>query len=318
MSRNGSGTYSVVNTFVAGGTITAAAHNQNWSDAASEITNSVAADGQTTMTGPLKASSGSVGAPSQTFASDLDTGRYRKSSNTMADVCAGAEVVEYSATGISVTGSANATTVKQGGFALIPVGFGPSPWSGLSAPSGWVLTGQTLSRATYAALWAFAETEIAGGNTFYGVGDGSTTFTIASMGGRVPAGKESSATRLTASFFGGNSTVLGATGGLESQTLALAQLPTGITSSGTNHISVGAEGSLTWLVGQSVSIFDFSDNVGSGVRAPGDTAEMANVNSSSRLGGNNSIAVTSNNTSGSAHNNTQPTIITNYIIFAGV
>jgi hypothetical protein len=60
MARNGSGTYTKVNTFVASATITAAGHNANWDDIASEITNSVAADGQTTMTGALKAASGTV------------------------------------------------------------------------------------------------------------------------------------------------------------------------------------------------------------------------------------------------------------------
>jgi hypothetical protein len=55
MARNGSGTYSVPNTFVAGETITASGENQNFSDIGAEITNSVAADGQTSMTGPLKA-----------------------------------------------------------------------------------------------------------------------------------------------------------------------------------------------------------------------------------------------------------------------
>ena len=61
MSRNGSGVYTKVNTFVSGNPVTAAGHNQNWDDLATEMTNSVAADGQTSMTGPFKASTGSVG-----------------------------------------------------------------------------------------------------------------------------------------------------------------------------------------------------------------------------------------------------------------
>lgn len=83
MARNGSGTYTKVNTFTAGTPITAASHNQNWDDVAAEITNSVAADGQTSMTGPLKASSGTAAAPSHTFASDVDTGIFRRASNEL-------------------------------------------------------------------------------------------------------------------------------------------------------------------------------------------------------------------------------------------
>lgn len=83
MARNGSGNYTKVNTFTAGTPITAASHNQNWDDVAAEITNSVAADGQTTMTGPLKAASGTAAAPSLSFGSDPDTGAYRRGSNEL-------------------------------------------------------------------------------------------------------------------------------------------------------------------------------------------------------------------------------------------
>lgn len=135
--------------------------------------------------------------------------------------------------------------------------------------------------------------------------------------GRVEARVDGAAGRLTSGANGfATDAVLGASSGHESHTLALAQLPTGITSGGVNHISVGAEGSLTWMVAQSVQIFDFQDLSGEGVRAPGNTAEMANANSSARLGGDNAIVVTSNNTSGGAHKNVQPTIIVKKIIRA--
>src|SRR6185437_52892 len=76
------------------------------------------------------------------------------------------------------------------------------PYTGLTAPALTVLPyGQTLSRTTYADLWAFAQTEIAAGSAFYTNGDGTTTFGIGDMRGRVPAGKDDmggiSAGRLT-------------------------------------------------------------------------------------------------------------------------
>jgi len=83
MARNGSGTYTVPNTFVAGTAITASDHNENWSDLASEMTNSIAADGQTPFTGPAKFSSGSAALPGAAFSSDADTGMYRKAANQL-------------------------------------------------------------------------------------------------------------------------------------------------------------------------------------------------------------------------------------------
>lgn len=304
MSRNGSGSYSVPNTFVAGQTITAASHNQNWTDMASEMTNSVAADGQTSMTGPLKATTGSVGAPSITFASDTDTGRYRKSANTMADVVGGAEVVEISSSGVSVTGAVsasgaiNASSIKQAGFVLLPVGL-ILPYAGFAEPSGYLFCyGQAVSRTTYAALFAII------GET-YGAGDGSTTFNVPDIRGRVIAGRDdmggSAASRLTATYFGGVATIRGAVGGSESHTLTTPQIPSHshtATDSGHSHSFTAVQQSGSGLVS-------------------GGTGSPINPTVSTTGSGTANITV-GNTGGGGAHNNVQPTIITNYIIFAGV
>jgi Microcystin-dependent protein len=319
LARNGSGVFTKINTFVSGNSITAAGHNQNFDDVATEITNSVAADGQTTMTGPLKAASGTANAPGITFASDPDSGLYRIGSNNVGAAVNGTKVLDIATTGLGVTGTLAATgAISQNGFALLPVGLGPLPWSGLTAPSGWVLAyGQTLSRTTYAALWTFAQTEIAGGNTLYGNGDGSTNFTIADMRGRLPAGKDnmggSAASRLGSgsgfSSGGALPTVLGAAAGLETHTNTLAQLPTGITSTGT--VTTQTPNIVT--ADSQVTTISLSTGGATSVKlwaAANTVTVVGSINSTGTL--------TSNNTSGAAHNNVQPTIITNYIIFAGV
>lgn len=94
MSRNGSGTMSVVNTFVAGNTITAAGHIQNNTDIANEITNSMAADGQTIASAPLKHSSGTFAAPSVTFGADTDTGIFRNAANEIGFAAGGSLVMQ--------------------------------------------------------------------------------------------------------------------------------------------------------------------------------------------------------------------------------
>jgi hypothetical protein len=117
MSRNGSGVYSKVNTFVSGNPVTAAGHNQNWDDLVTEMTNSVAADGQTSMTGPLKASSGTNSLPSHTFASDPDTGMYRSASNEASIAVGGTQIVAVNSSGLDVKSG----TVLVAGVAAFPV-----------------------------------------------------------------------------------------------------------------------------------------------------------------------------------------------------
>ena len=104
MPRNGSGSMSTPNTFVPGTTITASDHNENWTDNAAEITNSLALDGQSTMTGQIKAANGTVALPGITFGSDPDTGISRTDANTMAFSADGALVMQVDPTGAEVTG----------------------------------------------------------------------------------------------------------------------------------------------------------------------------------------------------------------------
>jgi microcystin-dependent protein len=85
------------------------------------------------------------------------------------------------------------------------------PYGGTSAPTGWLFAyGQDVSRTTYAALFAVF-------GTTYGVGDGSTTFTLPDLRGRVVAGQDdmggSSANRLTGATGSINGDTLGAAGG---------------------------------------------------------------------------------------------------------
>jgi microcystin-dependent protein len=107
---------------------------------------------------------------------------------------------------------------------VVPIG-GMIDFWGASVPSSSFVfpIGQAISRTTYSALFTLF-------STTYGTGDGSTTFNVPDVTGRVTAMKEASATRLTSTYFGGTSTSLGAVGGLESHTLTTAQLPCIVTA----------------------------------------------------------------------------------------
>ncbi len=123
-------------------------------------------------------------------------------------------------------------------------------------------------------------------------GDCSTTFNVPNMLGRASASADTSGSVLNSATCTNASTV-GTKCGAQQQTLTLAQLPTGITSSGTNNITVLAPSSLNFVV--SSSIVNNAVTSGSG---PALNSPLAN---SAGASGSNSISVTSNNTSGSAH-----------------
>lgn len=114
---------------------------------------------------------------------------------------------------------------------VAPIG-GLIPYVGTTAPnSAFVFPyGQAVSRSTYSVLFGIT-------STTFGVGDGSTTFNLPDIRGRVIAGKDdmggSSANRLTNADDGLNGDTLGATGGGETQVLVTANLPP-YTPSGTN------------------------------------------------------------------------------------
>lgn len=94
-----SGTYSVPNTFLPNTTMAATAVNQNFTDAGAEITNSMARDGQSTMTGQLKLIDGSEATPGIGFGSDTNTGFRRASADEMRWVGGGSDRFYIDSTG---------------------------------------------------------------------------------------------------------------------------------------------------------------------------------------------------------------------------
>src|SRR6185312_9725758 len=185
---------------VTGTTIVASQHNPPLEDIAAALSGRVSTNGSVPMSGALRHADGAVGLPSLAFQSDQSTGFYKTTSGIGVAV-GGAKVAEFVAGGIK-----GARFLGE----LIP-------FTCIAAPALCVLPfGQTLSRTTYADLWTQAQIEIAGGNTFYNNGDGSTTFGIGDLRGRVIAGRDnmggSGAGRLQVANGGLDGTVMGGAG----------------------------------------------------------------------------------------------------------
>ncbi|MET4721679.1 microcystin-dependent protein [Bradyrhizobium japonicum] len=210
---------------------------------------------------------------------------------------------------VAVYNNSDAAFYLQGFFAnpyTIPIG-GFIDYGGSTAPnSSFVLPyGQAISRTTYATLFSLF-------GTTHGVGDGSTTFNVPDLRGRVIAGKDdmggSAASRLTSSYFGGNGAALGSVGGSESHNLTIAQLAqhshaNTLSDPGHSHDSFGVNSAraAAGTISAGGVIFVQLNN--------GDDGNMVTDTKTTGITINNVTAG-----SGNAHNNTQPTIILNKLL----
>jgi len=170
------------------------------------------------------------------------------------------------------------TAAVESAASLSPTG-GVQAYAGSSSPTGWLICdGSAVSRTTYSNLFAVI-------STTYGVGDGSTTFNLPDISGRVIAGKEASATLLTSAGSGVDGATLGSTGGSQTHQLAENEMP--------------------------IHDHDTSDRYDTTSRNMADTGSGVSV----RLSNITTLARTVTSAGGDlAHQNTQPTIVLNYII----
>ncbi|WP_200840583.1 phage tail protein [Geminicoccus flavidas] len=153
------------------------------------------------------------------------------------------------------------------------------PFGGVVAPPGFLMcSGQAVSRTDYAALYSLLGTR-------FGAGNGSTTFNVPDLRGRVPVGLDNmggtNANRVTEAASGIDSLTIGATGGAQTHTLTTAQMPAHTHS---YNAYTGA-------------------NAGAGTPVTGTGATAVIGSSTSGSQG-----------SGQAHNNMQPSMMMNWII----
>ena len=160
---------------------------------------------------------------------------------------------------------------------LMPVG-SVTAYVSSTAPNGWLnCQGQELYRGDYPALFSVI-------GTTYGAGDGSTTFNLPNLSGRVVVGQGSGSGLTTRN--------MGATGGAETHTLTAGEMPS---HSHTSNATGGAVGLIT------ANGLNTAADVDSSAVEPNLYAAPAALSIDSAGGGG-------------AHNNMQPFAVLNYII----
>lgn len=178
--------------------------------------------------------------------SNVTTGKIADANVTTAKIADGnvttAKIADGNVTTAKIA-AANVTADKLASGVAIPSGV-VNPYAGASAPTGWLLCdGSAVSRSTYSALFAVL-------GTTYGTGDGSTTFNVPNMKGRVPVGLDSTQTEFD---------VRGETGGAKTHTLSTTEMPshthaqTGHAHGGGSHAHAGPSHTHTINHGHSAS-----------------------------------------------------------------
>jgi microcystin-dependent protein len=203
--------------------------------------------------------------------------------------------VQFSSAGVIQAGTALekvGTTLNVLRTSILPIGC-IQQYAGSTAPSGWVLCdGSSLSNVTYADL----RTVI--GGTY---GSGTGTFTVPNLQGRIPVGRHSSDVQFD---------TLGETGGEKTVTLTTANIPA-------HQHFVAANESITsgspWDTQPASSTNAIIHNVRSSTSSPNYTLVRTTTSSTQPT-----LGFSSNTGGGGAHNNLQPYIVLNYIIYTGV
>jgi len=229
--------------------------------------------------------------------------------NSVLNSVTGGTVIAANVTGgsgISVaiegTGDAKSLTVSFNVPGLIV----PFAGGATTEPSGWLFcNGQAISRSDYSSLFGVV-------GTTYGSGNGTTTFNIPDLRGRIPFGvaaNSSTASPLNGATFGsGNFHTLASSGGQENHLITAAQTPI------KDHTH-SASGSMTVFGDYSdTQNFDdpnvpppenYSDFGNLGEIAPGTQKTISSTASSSAL---TSVAAAL------PHSNIPPVIVLSYLI----
>ena len=152
------------------------------------------------------------------------------------------------------------------------------PWTKATAPAGYLLCdGSAVSRSTYAELFAVT-------GTTYGVGDGSTTFNVPQLQGKMPQG------------FDGNTYNLAGTGGANTVTVSVTN----------NQAATNATNQAVTITGSidntSLTSAQLASHAHTFTSTNGGAATAASINPTTAVRISTANANTGNQGSGTGHN----------------
>jgi microcystin-dependent protein len=184
-------------------------------------------------------------------------------------------------------------------------------FAGSAEPAGWLFAdGRAMSRTTYSDLFAAI-------GTTYGTGDGSTTFNLPNLTGKVPVGYDSAQTEFNA---------MGKTGGAKTVTLSTTEMPshnhTQNSHAHTTDPHTHTQAAHDHTTGVGVAIISTTAPLvqpaaGSGGRMVTGLETMASATPTINSTTATMQSATATNTAtggGGAHNNLQPYIALRYLI----
>lgn len=200
-------------------------------------------------------------------------------------------------------------------------------WLAATAPAGHqLLDGTAISRSANPILFGLW-------GTTYGAGDGSTTFNVPNLKGRVPVGRDSGQTEFDQ---------MGETGGAKTHTLSTAELPShthantltnAIVAAASHAHALSSSGWAAIMAAVSAAPNFFMRRIASsswtaniqGQFGANPAASATSQSFGAELGGNTNANATTttvgiSNTAeggGGAHNNLQPYIVVNWIVRLG-
>ncbi|MBW7970943.1 tail fiber protein [Bradyrhizobium sp. BR 10289] len=251
---------------------------------------------------------GIVTSPGLTPNGDSDTGLYSPGANQLAVAVGGVRALQINSDK-SITFDGALTTSSLVAPGIIPVG-GMIMWlmDTLPTDGSWCwANGGTLSRTTPGAgLELFQKW-----GTYYGAGDGSTTFNVVNMQEVVPVGRSgmggASSPGLLSSISAGVKTIIGSLFGADQSTLVTANLPpyTPAGSIANGAITIGGAGNLREKAG------DNNNNGGGGGAFSAMSGTAPTLTASQ---GSSSFTGTAQGGSSTPFNNLPPSRVVNFIV----
>lgn len=164
-------------------------------------------------------------------------------------------------------------------------------YAGSTAPTNWLLCdGTAVSRTTYSSLFSAIGTN-------YGVGNGSTTFNLPNLTNRMAMGKGA-----------GSFATLGSTGGAETISLALGNMPAHSHYTLNNSYATAGVGNTIPMVNANQAMYGGADTNGNT-----DRYRMVGTGGTTANAG-----ITNSQGSGTAFNKMSPYLVVNYLIYTGI